>query len=169
MNGPKSTERVDSSAQADVDTAYHEAGHVVVACFYGRLPLSATIERDGDIAGTTEFEPNVIWRKLDQSSEKRKHTEILVVGELAGTAAHNLFRPGRGLDSGDEHDLYQATELIIELVIWVDEDEYLKFAKAKATDLLETNWVWVEKVAEALLAQRTLTRAEIVKLIPSAT
>jgi ATP-dependent Zn protease len=103
---PGPTARIEvETVEEEMETAYHEAGHAVCGCVLGRYPTSATIKRDGHIAGKTEFEPGVPShgrRHFDQSPERRKYAEQRIVGELAGSAAHDLLRPGRTRDVADE-------------------------------------------------------------------
>jgi len=171
------TDRATSETEADPatldeDTAYHEAGHSVMGCLYGRPPLSATIVRDGHAAGRTDFDsdvPSFARSYLNDSPRKRAYTEARVVGELAGIAAHDLFEPDRTRDQGDEHDLHWAKELISELVSWDDHDRYLERALTNAKQQLKANWQWVEAVAKALLERKTLSQQEILDLNPDKT
>jgi hypothetical protein len=78
------------------------------------------------------------------------------MGELAGSIAHDLLRPGRATDVSDEYDLRFARELIIELVNWQDRNAYLAEAQVKCKALLEANWEWVVALAEELLQRKTL-------------
>jgi ATP-dependent Zn protease len=156
-------------SEADIDTAHHEAGHAVCGFALGRFPLWATIEREGNVAGKTEFEPAVpscAWRHFDDSAERRAYAEQRIVGELAGTAAHDLLRPGRTADVADECDLYWAKELIIDLVNWEDPDLYLEQAQLKARTIVKENRKWVVAVALALLERKTLSRDELLALKP---
>jgi hypothetical protein len=153
----------------DIETAYHEAGHAVIGCLYGRFPTSITIEREGHAAGKTDFEPAVldfVLSHLSPSPRQSAYAEVRVVGELAGSAAHDLFKSRRTLDQGDKHDLHWAKQLIDELAGSESPDTYLAFARAKATQLLQENWQWVEAVAPALLTRGTVSRAEILDLKP---
>jgi ATP-dependent Zn protease len=153
----------------EIETAHHEAGHAVMGCVVGRLPLSVTIVRGGPVAGQTDFEPGVPAfgrRYLDESAPKRAYTEQRVLTELAGTAAHDIFQPGRPHDIADETDLRITRALISELVSWQDQEDYLFEAQAKTGQLLKSHWRWVEVVARALLERKTLSREEILSLRP---
>jgi ATP-dependent Zn protease len=157
------------SANSDEDTAHHEAGHAVTGCLYDRPPASVTIARDGAAAGKAEFDPDIpdfARSYLNQSPQKRAYREARVVGELAGSAAHDILKPGRTPDQGDAHDLHWANELISELVSWEDHDKYLEQARVKAKQLLLDNWEWVQAVARALVERKTLSRQEILDLNP---
>jgi ATP-dependent Zn protease len=170
MTNRATNETEADSANSDKDTAHHEAGHAVIGCLYDRPPSSVTIVRDGAAAGKAEFDPDIpdfARSYLNQSAQKRAYTEARVVGELSGSAAHDLFRPGRTPDQGDRHDLHWAKELISELVSWEDHDKYLEQARVKAKQLLRDNWEWVQAVARALLERKTLSRHEILDLNPN--
>jgi ATP-dependent Zn protease len=164
MSDPEST-------NVETDTAYHEAGHIVVGLLLGRVPVSATILREGHAAGKTEFDPGVppfAKHHLNQSLEKRKYTEQRVIGELAGSMALDLFKPGRQHDASDTHDLDFTKELISELVSWQEPDTYFKEALDRTKNLLSENWHIVEVVAKALLEHKTLSREMILDLAPAA-
>ena len=152
----------------DWDTAHHEAGHAVMGCLVGRLPLSATIVRRGPVAGEVIFEPTTQrFRYFDTSPEKRELARQRVYTELAGTIAHDLYKPGREHDIADETDLQFTHDLIIELVSWEDRDSYLAEAQRGATLLLAQNRAWLDAVAAALLKDGTLVREQILSLRPS--
>lgn len=158
------------TSDVEVETAYHEAGHVVMGCVVGRYPVSVTIVRNGPVAGKTDFEPGVpsfARGHFNDSPQRRAYAEQRVLGELAGSIAHDLFKPGRTRDKADEVDLHYTRELIIELVSWQDREEYLEQAQAKAKKLLEDNWQWVAAVARALCQRKTLSRDDLLPLRPN--
>jgi hypothetical protein len=148
--------RADGDAiMEEIETAYHEAGHAVMGCVIGRLPLSTTILRVGPVAGRTDFERSPKWRYLDESPPKRAYTEQRVLTELAGSVAHDIFQPGRPHDIGDETDLRITRELIGELVSWQENrEDYLVEARAKAVQLLQAHWAWVEAVPARYLSAK---------------
>ena len=141
-----------------------------MGCVLGRFPVSVTIVRNGPVAGKTDFEPDVpsfARGHFNVSPQRRVYAEQRVMGELAGSIAHDLFKPGRTPDRADEVDLYWARELIIDLVSWQDREEYLNQARAKAKRLIEENWQWVDAVARALCQRKTLLREDILALQPA--
>jgi ATP-dependent Zn protease len=168
MNDEVTNDQETETAPSDAETAYHEAGHAVIGCLYDRPPLSATIVRDGDAAGRTDFDleiPIFARSYLNDSPQKRAYAEGRIAGELAGSAAHDRFKPGRTPDQGDGCDLYWAKRLISDLVSWEDnKDQYLERARTKAAQLVKDNWQWIDAVAKALLEQKTLSRQEILDL-----
>jgi ATP-dependent Zn protease len=76
------------------ETAYHEAGHVVMGHVVGRNAVSVTIIREGDAAGLTRFAAySNTFGKLDESREKANRLRALVLSEIAGSAAHDILYP----------------------------------------------------------------------------
>jgi hypothetical protein len=145
------------SSNHEIETAYHEAGHAVVGCLLGRIPLFVTIVRDGPAAGKTEFDsgvPSFARGHFNQSAERRRYARQRILGELAGSIAHDLLKPGRKQDLADEVDLHFAAELTIELVSWQDRDEYLEQAKSETRRLLQDNWNLVDAVAKPCYATK---------------
>jgi ATP-dependent Zn protease len=148
------------------ETAYHEAGHVVVSCLFGRYPQSATIEPDGQgAAGTTHFDYDVpaqakSW--FDASDEKRQYIELRVLIALAGSIAHDIKFAGRAHDQGDELDHSHARQIIEESVSWDDDHEtYFQNARNKTQSLLNEHWSRVEAIATALITCTTINRDRI--------
>jgi ATP-dependent Zn protease len=152
-----------------IGTAYHEAGHVVVGIIFGRVPQSSTILPDGKgRLGETKFDETPDYMKGGPNRWDdlgyRHYVQGRVVGQLAGTAAHDLDEPGRAHDTGDTKDENDAKELIEYQVPHELRSGYLEQSKQMATDLLRRHWHAVEVVAQALLDQSTLDRAALLEL-----
>lgn len=148
------------------ETAYHEAGHAVIACLIGRFPLFVSIVPDGaGVVGKTEFDNDVpLGSKsyLNNSDVKKKYIRTRVMIEVAGTIAHDVKLPGRRHDQGDECDDYWAKRLVSESVSWDNDHEgYLKRARGEVEVLLRANFRLMEEVAGALSRQRKLDRTEL--------
>lgn len=150
-------------------TAYHEAGHAVIGVLVERLPLSATIEPDGTgVVGKVDFEadaPLQARRYFDDSLIKRAYARARVLGELAGSIAHDIAEPNRKRDGADDHDDYWSRELAREMVSWEDSGTYVEAARQETYDLLHANWPAVEALAQALLEKRTMQRDEILATV----
>jgi ATP-dependent Zn protease len=150
-------------------TAYHEAGHVVVGIIFGRDPLSSTILPDGKgQLGETKFEETPDFAKLGPNNwvnpKYRHYIKGRVVGQLAGTIAHDLNEPGRAHDAGDTNDENEARQFIEYQVPYELRNGHLEKAKQKAIDLLTRHWAAVEAVAQGLLEHTTLDRAAVLDL-----
>jgi len=157
------------SEYARKGTAYHEAGHVVVGIIFGRVPQSSTILPDGNgRLGETKFDETLDYMKGGPNRwvepGYRHYIEGRVVGQLAGTAAHDLNEPGRAHDTGDTKDENDAKELIEYQVSHELRNGYLEKSKQTATDLLKRHGHAVEVVAQALLDQTTLDRSALLDL-----
>jgi ATP-dependent Zn protease len=163
------TSGVHNSERTLAATAYHEAGHAVIGVLVERLPLSATIKPDGTgVVGKVVFEadaPLQARRYFDDSGIKRAYARARVLGELAGSIAHDIAEPDRKRDGADEHDDYWSRELAREMVSWEDTDAYIDAARRETFDLLRANWQAVEALAQALLEKRTMQRHEILATV----
>jgi ATP-dependent Zn protease len=119
--------------------AFHEAGHAVVARFFG-LPVGE-LEIADDGSGKTEIGSADQLPLIDQ---------ITVC--LAGVTAQDLFgfsRPEAG---------YTDHTKIIGLIEWLTEAESLKLRKtayARAREIIKTQISEVEQLAELLVKKRS--------------
>jgi ATP-dependent Zn protease len=152
-------------------TAYHEAGHAVMAALNGRPPKLVHIVCNGDIAGVNEFiddMPPEFANHLSDSPEKRKYIEIRVLIALAGMIAHDLRFPARVRDAGDAHDEARARAIIEDYAGWADNcrESYFLQRQETARALLQANWLWVDAVAHALIEQRNLPGQKVIELRP---
>jgi hypothetical protein len=160
----------DASAEL-IETAYHEAGHAVMGCICGRVPLSVDLRRDGDgNAGHTHFDkdlPACARSYFDQSDEKRRYIETRVLIGVAGTAAHDLYRPGRAHDEGDLRDDVHQSKIIEETVSWCEQAQYLEERKSDARRMLVEHWSWVAAVASHLTRKTEITGDEMLGIVNS--
>ena len=151
-------------------TAYHEAGHVVMACVFGRIPILATIVPvPGESEGRTEFEddaPECTKRYFDQSEERQEYVYKRVLGELAGIVGHDLGYPGRECDQSDRNDMVFTQQLIEEQVRWSDPQDYLRCMIRVSNEILGERKAIVDRVAQALLENETLTGDQLKELCP---
>lgn len=156
--------------RSETVTAYHEAGHAVIGILSGRIPRSATIVPDGTgMVGMVDFDsddgPPEAKSYLSDTPAKRAYARSRVLGELAGSAAHDLFEPGRSPDAADQNDDRWSRELIREMVNWEDHDLYFENAQREVKSLLQKNWTAVEAMANALLKYKTMTREQMLAVI----
>jgi hypothetical protein len=155
-----------TDAAERVATAYHEAGHAVMALLLGREPKGASIQRRGDVAGFVDFDkdfPASMLSYFDKSEPKRIYFEMRVMITVAGTVAHDILTPGRPHDAGDDMDDREARDLFLDH--WEasnDEREaYIGRLVGRARDALLASWPAVERVARALLENGELSRSEL--------
>src|SRR5438132_1398009 len=133
-----------------IGTTYHEAGHAVMGCIRRRYPTHVDILADADgNVGHTCFEkgiPEYADSYLSDSPEKRTYIATRVMGQVAGSVAHDLHDSGRTHDSGDDNDDQLARRIIDERASWARNDRpgYLADCRSKATEELRRHWSWVK-------------------------
>jgi hypothetical protein len=163
---------IQGRSAEDEATAYHEAGHAVMGALRDLLPFSVSIvpARNG-IVGRTDFPdaPPAFKNYLGTSPEKQAYIENLVMIEVAAAIAHDILNPSRVHDAGDAHDLQRARTIIEQNASWAENDRetYLQSLRNFARPMIAANWAWVQAVALALLEQRELTGADVMKCRPA--
>ena len=137
--------------------AYHEAGHVVVACEVGGRVLSASIDPDSD-GGDVEREADVV---IEWPNGRSPKADVWVA--LAGPAAETIYEGHAQIDgelltawSGDWRAASDAVARMYETP-----GQRLRHLRASIADLdrlLRRDDVWavVGDVADALLAHEHL-------------
>jgi hypothetical protein len=137
-------------------TAYHEAGHAVVAIALGRSFRKVTIVPDEDSLGHVLHRPfpKGFRPDIDVGSRNEHRIRQSVMCSLAGMAAE---RRGCGRATGYSEDLRRADDMMSYLSarptverLWCR----LLLAQTEAT--LEQWWPGVEALCAALLARRTI-------------
>lgn len=154
----------------ELATAYHEAGHAVVSCYYNRVPATVSIVPDG--TGTLgmidfdDFVPAQFSNYLSQEDDKKCYVEMRIVIKLAGSLAHDIIDPSRIRDEGDEYDEKWAMAIIHERASWAENERanYLEACRIIAVAIVESNWSWIANVAHELISKKTLKGEEILRL-----
>lgn len=151
-----------------IGAAFHEAGHAAMGLLLGRPPKSASIVRDGDMAGAVTFDrdwPQSALNYFNKSREKRLYLEMRVMVTLAGTVAHDTMEPGRVHDSADEMDQDQAIKL---LQHWEATDKeraaWLKELASRTRETLVANRHMIEAISSSLLEHNALSREDLLAL-----
>jgi hypothetical protein len=161
----------DTDGRAKRETAYHEAGHVVVAWLEGVQNICATIIPDGTGDGRVtmkSFRAEVARAAYLDGGPGRAWALRLLSREmricLAGYAAENIASGRRGLArSLDDRRARQYATTVLD-----DDtaaDDVLTYEWPHVVRYLRARWSFVEKVALALLDRQTLDAAEIAKLL----
>jgi len=132
-------------------TAYHEAGHAVVALALDRPVLKVSILPGGDLLGQCQFAKGV-HRPKDDWVER----EILIA--LAGMAAE-ARHTGTYARDGAARDLKYARKLMLQRASERSLDRYEKRMLAKVENLLfdEEHWSAVERIAAELLKVKVIS------------
>ena len=88
-------------------TARHEAGHALMACLTGELPIYVTIVGRGDFGGYAAYDA-----RDERGSLTRVDLENRISQALGGREAERLYYPdGTGDSTGPSSDLKHATEI----------------------------------------------------------
>ena len=162
----------DSGSKTDESIAYHEAGHAVVALRLGLPFSSATIVASDEYLGAVMTSASRRrGRRITDLDEKH------VMWDIAGPLSERMFT---GYD-GDftEPEITRALDLCegrITIEASLD-DGYLDTEKAvqrlgklidKTQRILKKDWDLVVIIAQALLAERTLSRQKIRAIVERA-
>jgi hypothetical protein len=151
-------------------TAYHEAGHAVIAC-RSRIKLrSVTIVPGNGYSGRVEHVSPLrgIHLDVDGSNKARMKAEAAIIVSLAGPAAQRRYNP-RSLRAWHSSSDY---ELASGLALRLNRDEesaaaYLKWLGMVARQSVEAQWRFIEKLAGALLDRESLSGSEILAVLMS--
>jgi hypothetical protein len=150
-------------------TAYHEAGHIVMAWHVGATPMKATIGASrANVVATTDYrEPMAIQGELDPGSDRsRLIAERAVLVSLAGPAAQRRFRPSSWRSGHGRSDLSRATALTSAVTDTPRQARaLLKFLEIRAEDILEARWDKVSAIAVRLAKERELSHDEMISIL----
>jgi hypothetical protein len=154
-------------ARGDLATAFHEAGHVAAAWSRGLKIHSATIDPTPGFRGhTLHANPLRGIRRNSTLAYMRDRAESGIVVYLAGPEAQQRHNPRSWRSDDGDSDYEQAFELATglngsqEAIL-----AYLDWLTVVARDEITHLWPKVEMVAQALIAKRTLSAAEIKALL----
>lgn len=131
----------------DSATAYHEAGHAVVALVLGRPVQLVSVLPTRDLLGVCQFR-NPVFRPSEDWLER----EILIA--LAGLAAEAIHTGNYGWDEASR-DLVYVRKLVVQRAGERRAERLERRMLAKVEHLLgqERHWRAVELIAAALLEQ----------------
>ena len=141
-------------------TAFHEAGHAVIAELCGRLLTEVEIVGDREHTGSVQslaFPPN----REAEAEDIERHLKII----LAGTVAEAMVAGRQGWDETSE-DVDAAVRLGMRLVD--DCEDVLPLLEDIGADVerdLQSHWPAVEMLAAELLDRKTLTGSEVRNLL----
>ena len=168
-------------------TAYHEAGHAVASIFLDLDFEKVTIVPDDEAAGRityADLDPEIqdAWDSGDRDDARvRQWVERSCIATLAGGIAQRRFSPRSDWKFGREGDarfpgvgkvLEPGTDLS-NVVRRIDDigfagkvaATYEAYLEAQAEALIKAQWAAVQKVAEALVEQKTLFADDVLQLI----
>ena len=147
-------------ASADRLTAFHEAGHAVMAELCGRLLTEVEILGDREHTGSVQslaFPPD----PDAEAEDVERHLKVV----LAGTVAETMVSKREDWDETSE-DLDAAVRLAMRLVD--DCEDVLPLLGGLRVDVerdLREHWRAVEMLAGELLERKALTGSEVRRLL----
>ena len=150
----------NSFSDAERLTAFHEAGHAVIAELCGRLLTEVEILGDRDHTGSVQslaFLPN----PEAEAEDVKRHLKII----LSGIVAEAMVSKQEDWNETSE-DLDSAVRLAMRLVD--DCEDVLPMLAEIRIDVerdLRTRWSAVELLAAELLDRKALTGSEVRKLL----
>ena len=156
-NPPASAERL---------TAFHEAGHAVMAQLCGRQVTEVEIVGDREHTGMVHslvFPPDPADGAAPEAENDDMERQLKII--LAGTVAEAMVSGRQGWDETSE-DLATAVRLGMRLVD--DCEDVLPLLSDIGADVerdLRRQWPAVEMLAIELLRRKTLTGSEVRKLL----
>ncbi len=147
-------------------TAYHEAGHAVMAHLCGQIVTTVEIVGDEEHTGSVSslrFLEEPRWGLDEQMPSAAIEARILCL--VAGIAAENIVT-GDNSWREPEDDLDEAVRLGLRVVRSCDQVlPLLEEGRDHAVDLLRRHWNAVEVLAGTLLIHRRLTRDQMWRVI----
>jgi hypothetical protein len=155
-------------------TAYHEAGHAVMAVWLRCRCLHVSIipdENEGTLGHLLRGKlARVEPEPLEPSAKTRLQLERLVLVYLAGNAAEYLLT-GRKCFASSNSDFMDAYDYLNYLTRNEEEIRaYIGWLRERAKTILSLNFNWfaVETLANELLKEKYLGRRKVYKLIRKA-
>jgi|SRR5579884_1318366 len=160
---------IDRAERRKRQTAYHEAGHAVIA-FYLFLPFRYASVKPADGAlGHVRFRKAPKWAYDEYSSRplaQRAFWENHIIVSFAGRIAEQKYRGSR-VRLGHESDYRGIADM--GLRFGGDDPKvhvhWFRWLQMRAKGMVDTRWREIEAVAEALLKHERLTRDEIQAVI----
>lgn len=156
-------------------TAYHEAGHAVMALLLKKRFSMATIEPGEDFLGMVAYSGLQAWESRtelleygsfdDLGARDRSFLERDIMVSLAGPVAEAIYLGAAdvAVHLGGRGDYQKILDLVTRFMAPDEAQPYVKWLEERAKTRLENpiSWRGVTAVAECLLEEKTLTRNRV--------
>lgn len=159
------------------ETAIHEAGHAVAAYLLGRPFVRMTIDPsaglDGDALGQVEHAPPAgEWFQpdIEINSRTRQFLEKHIQISWAGTLAQEIwyeriqYKPDNAvehLENGARHDTVGLVDMaLLNTGSGQEAEAYIEWLRIRTQNMVRNDfrfWMMAEPLADALLAEKTLS------------
>ncbi len=160
------TKRSKSQIEA---TAYHEAGHAVIAYLLGYKPQSATIVPTVDTAGHVIIHANPLHGfqlDIDGSDEARLRVESAITICFAGPIAQKRHNPRSRRKAHGQWDYDTIAELGLRVCGSGEQaTAFIRWHEIVARDLVQAHWLHIARVAGQLLERERLSHADLDAII----
>jgi hypothetical protein len=146
-------------------TAYHEAGHAVMAYFLGVRLNKVSIVPDKDYVGIVLHEKVVRGRspEIDTSLRNFDRMEKLARIALAGNVAQKLHAP-RSHDGASSDRQTVADAAFMLNGSSEAASAWIKWLEISVTDAIKGRWTIVDTVAREVVKEQELSREQILAL-----
>jgi hypothetical protein len=156
-----------SASQVEA-TAYHEAGHAVIAYMLGYRPQCVTIVPTVDTAGRI-IHPNPLdgfQVNPDSSDEARLRIESLITICFAGPIAQKRYNPRSWRRVHGQWDYEKIAELGLRVCDSAEQaSAFIRWREIVACDMVRANWLRIQLVAGQLLDRGNLSHTDLEAII----
>jgi len=157
----------------DQITAYHEAGHAVIACRLGWDIKEITIQRSTYSAGYMK------WTDNNEGKPKDERVIFTFAGQVAQNKFLNqqykdIFKSIKFEGLNKTSDLFKVNDLIAQIMgyrssmeCFDDKKHDMLFNKyyTHTISLVEDNWKYIKRVAQLLLEKKTILGEEMIRIL----
>jgi hypothetical protein len=156
-----------STSQVEA-TAYHEAGHAVIAYVLGYRPQSVTIVPTVDTAGhIINTNPlHGFQLEIDSSAEARLRIESLITICFAGPIAQKRYNPRSWRRAHGQWDYEKIAELGLRVCGSAEQaSAFIRWREIVACDMVRAHWPRIQLVAGQLLERENLSHTDLDAII----